>query len=406
MAITLPDEMAIRLPQLQRISPSSADQLQRCPWAWWQQRIHRAGRQPQSRPMIRGTVFHEVVEQVLRAWAYGGAEITPDLVGYALGEAAAGRLTDAEIRELGGACKWLAPPCIREDVVLIEECDRSSEIPAPSPRWMPVGVDGFTVWGIVDMVYIDGNGHPVVLDWKTGYRPRDPEGYAPGIYAAMLIAHWPHLVDGDLEWPIRVVHRYVMRGTSMGTRERAMWPEDIDRDIAQLEGLVHRAQEWADAETWPAQENEYCASCCFMPWNAASGSPLCPQWVDHYEAASVSEMAREWLRCDAERKAAEQRQRALAEHLAAAALAGERVVYPDGMMLDVVRDRTVRWSLNGSKDVKPWLDACDAAGVDGIGLLTINGKAAGELQLDYDPEFAAFRTPADEARVRVERVTA
>jgi hypothetical protein len=379
--------------------------------------------------MIRGSVFHEAVEQVLRAWV-AGEEITPTLVGHALGEAAAGRLTDAELRELAGACKWLAPPCIREDVVLIEECDRSSEIPAPSPRWMPVGVDGFRVWGIVDMVYIDGNGHPVILDWKTGYRPRDPEGYAPGIYAAMLIAHWPHLVDGDLEWPIRVVHRYVMRGTSMGTRERAMWPEDVDREIARLEGLVHRAQEWADASpptplppgegsvgAWPAQENEYCASCCFMPWalrldadnaSAQGGreSVVCPVWADRAEAATVSDMAREWLRCDAERKAAEQRQRALAEHLAAAALAGERVVYPDGMMLDVVKDRTVRWSLNGSKDVKPWLEACDQAGVDGIGLLTINGKAAGELQLDYDPEFAAFRTPADEARVRVERVIA
>lgn len=390
----------ITLPQLQRISPSSADELERCPWAWNQLRVEKAAARIASRPMIRGSVFHEFVESALMRWI-AGEDLTPELIGHCLGEAASGRLTDAERAELDGAAKWFRPPCSREDVVVVEPCIRpkGDGPPSPHPTWLPVTVNSFAVWGIPDVVYLDEAGRPVILDWKTGFAPRDPDGFAPGVYGAMLYAHWASLCEGPLAWPIRVVWRFVMLGKMKGTREAVFELEDVEREIGRLEALVHTAQGWHDAGKWPCLLNQYCASCPFMggcpAWEAgaASGAPT----------ESIEAMAERVMRLEAESKRAEAEADPLRELLKSAACAGERVVYPDGKVL-AITNGSVRWSLRTREDLLALLEACEQRGVDPMALLTVDGRTASTLGLKDDPTFARFRTPDERASITVRRV--
>src|SRR5574343_143574 len=384
----------ITLTQLQRISPTSADEMERCPWGWHQLRVKRSAQRPQSRPMLRGSVFHEAVDRILSAWA-GGEEVTPALVGRCLGDCTAGVLTPSEIREIEGAAKWFRPPCERDRLIAWEPAIKTAGgYPTPHPTWPPVAVDGFGIWGIPDVIYLDEDDRPVILDWKTGFRPKDPDGYAPAVYGAMLEANWARLCEGELLWPIRVVHRFVMVGKAKGTRERVFYPDDIRRDIARLEALVHRAQEWHETGSWPRMENEYCASCPFLG--------QCPAWADR-SAKTVGEAAAEWLRLDAERKRAEADAKPLVDVLQAAACAGETVTYPDGKRLQVVPGGSVSWRLRSHDDLLEFVSTCHERGLDPMEFLTVDGRAASAAGLKDDPAFARWRSDPDTVSVTVRR---
>lgn len=392
------------LPQLERISPSSADQLGNCPWAWWQQRVVKAMERPQSRPMIRGSVFHEALAGLLIEWHDSGCDPSPDRAGEAMASVAAGRIPLSEVEDLTAALMRLCDhlPCTREQVLLVEPAQIGpAGYPEPTLQWQPVQAEGwrFRAWGIPDLVFVDNEGRPCIWDWKTGRAPEDPAGFAPIIYTAQLLAHWDQLCGTPFTWPVRIGWQFVLFGKQRGIRERLIYPDDVDAGIAALEALVARAEDWHASGEWPCMVNRYCAHC------PAVGQ--CAEWVKQGNAADeiAANLARDWVAADQEEKFAAADKARIAEHLQGLAAAGTEFTYPDGKVLVCEDGTSVTWRIPSSDALVQLLDLCNARGIDPVksGLLTIGGSAMTQLRLKDDPAFAPYRTPDGRASVTFRR---
>ncbi len=390
------------LPQLERISPSSADQLGNCPWAWWQQRVVKAMERPQSRPMIRGSVFHEALAELLTAWVGVDAVPTPDEAGAAMVSAAAGRIPLSEIEDLTEALMRLCDhlPCTREQVLLVEPAQTGSAgYPEPIVRWLPVQAEGwrFRAWGIPDLVFVDNEGRPCIWDWKTGRAPEDPSGFAPIIYTAQLLAHWEQLSSTPFTWPVRVGWQFVLFGKQRGIRERLVYPEDLDAGIAALEALVARAEDWHRTGEWPCMVNHYCA------WCPAVGQ--CAEWQQGSAERTAEELARDWVAAEQEEKFAAADKARITEHLQGLAAAGTEIQYPDGKVLVCEDAGRITWRIPTRESLIALLDLLAERDIDPVtsGILTISGTAMSQRRLKDDPAFAPYRTPDGRASVTFRR---
>ncbi|HOC44959.1 MAG TPA: PD-(D/E)XK nuclease family protein [Thermoanaerobaculales bacterium] len=390
------------LPQLERISPSSADQLGNCPWAWHQQRVVKAMERPQSRPMIRGSVFHEALAGLLSAWAGGAETLAPDAAGAAMASAAAGRIPLSEIEDLTEALMRLCDhlPCTREQVLLVEPAQIGpAGYPEPTLQWQPVQADGwaFRAWGIPDLVFVDSDGRPCIWDWKTGRAPEDPSGFAPIIYTAQLLAHWEQLSSTPFTWPVRVGWQFVLFGRQRGVRERLIYPEDLDAGIAALEALVARAEDWHASGDWPCMVNHYCA------WCPAVGQ--CAEWSQGSAERTAEELARDWVAAEQEEKFAAADKARIAEHLQGLAAAGTEFHYPDGKVLACEDAGKITWRIPTRESLIALLDLLAERDIDPVtsGILTISGTAMSQRRLKDDPAFAPYRTPDGRASVTFRR---
>ncbi len=394
------------LPQLERISPTSADQLANCPWAWHQTRVAKAMVRPESRPMIRGSVFHQALGELLTDWLETAEEVDAVSAGAAMTRAAAGRIPLEEVEDLTAAlcrlCEHL--PCTREQLLLVEPAlHNPGGFPSPAPIWQPVQAEGwqFRAWGIPDLVFVDSQGRPCIWDWKTGRAPEDPSGFAPLIYAAQAVGNWNGLahLPGWLpfSWPVRIGWQFVLFGRHRGIRERLIWPEDVDAGMAALAELVARAEEWHAGGDWPCMVNSYCA------WCPAIGQ--CAEWPQGSAERTAEELARDWVAAEQEAKFAENDRKRIQEHLKALAAAGTEFTYPDGKVIACEDSTAVSWDLPSGAALVDLLDLCEARGVDPVkqGILTISGTAMKALRLADDPAFSRYRSPDGRASVKFVR---
>jgi len=400
------------LPQLGRLSPSSADSLSNCPWQWYQLRVERAAEKPTNVPMVRGSVFHEAMAELLTPWVRDGIEPTPDRAGAAVGRAAAGRLPMYEMDHLIRALLHIChrPPAWREDVLLIEPARIGANgIPEPAAHWPAICEEGgrFSIWGIPDLVSIDDDGTPTIWDWKTGWQPQDPDGFAPYIYAVMLEANWHLLADRhhgrEFRWPVRVIWRFVAKDEDIGFRELLVYPERADAMMAALDALVAKAEGWVSAGVaWAQMVNRYCSDCPFRSecdelarWAKANGA----------EDADLPSLARAWCALEQDRKDAERCRDAVRDQLNAAHAAGMEFTFPDGMVIAPRRVFPQTWSARSADDLTEFRELCRRAGIDPdeSHVIDIDGKRATALGLAERPEFARFHTPDGEAHVRYER---
>jgi len=440
------------IPQLQRISPSSADQLANCPRRWYEERISRSIPRETNAMMLRGTCFHEAMGGLLGEWSRGGA-IGPEEIGSAVGRACAGRVPAVTAEEIlkmvSRAMDRMERDVDRADVLLVEPAiHHEGRAPTPSPQWPAVRLEGwgFDVWGIPDVVTAtpagkdacaprEGpalpplrtevrapSGAVTVHDWKSGFKIADPSGFAPYVYAAMVRANWRQFAEGPTpEWPVRVVWHHVVFGQARGWRELILYEDDVLAGLAALEELVHYAEGWAAAapgraKAWPELLNEYCWTCPRrvgkqdgqdgqdgVDAGAGAGAAQCRAHEGETTGEDVGIMASQWFRLDQKRKAAETAANGLQEGLQQLACAGEVIEFPDGKSFVCEDSTSVKWSLRTQEELVGLLQLCQEREIDITAVLTIDGKAMSQLGLKDAPEFARFRSPDGNASVRITR---
>jgi len=232
-----------------------------------------------------------------------GARPSQALLSRWLGHEQFGTLTATEARELLPMIGNYHEPEDMQEIIAIEPTMTSGDAAEPAPEWMPVRLwDGFEVWGTPDLIYLDTLNTLVIHDWKTGWKPEDPSGWAPIVYAALLANHCRALTGEEMRWPVRVQWHYVRFGWD-GIRSQLIYPEDVDNALARLEGLVKQARRMMEDPTGrlfrgAAQTNEYCGYCPVMdecPLEAECDSKtLAEQYIWHVakERAAADRAAR------------------------------------------------------------------------------------------------------------------
>lgn len=255
--------------QLLAIRPSAADTLECCPYRFYREYIVRDAHST-SRAARIGTVYHTITSLALKYQQELGERPPVDLLHRWLGHEQLATLTQSEAISLHYLMENYRPPEDLQTIVAVEPSATGGYAAEPSAQWMPVQLwDGFEVWGTPDLVYMDRLNQFVIHDWKTGRKPEDPSGWAPIVYAALLARHCRALTGEELRWPVRVQWHFVRYGQD-GLRSRLIFPEDIDSELARLEGLVKQARgllsRWGrksgnPADALPAQANEFCGFC-------------------------------------------------------------------------------------------------------------------------------------------------
>lgn len=314
------------------IRPSALDTYDQCPSRFFHQYIARDVEDTPGRPARMGIAAHAALAAAL--WSHKrGLDWEPSMYVVFGREVESGLPIDA-VEELERMMRWWRPPCRPEDLLLVEPCYRHGSDAEPSTEWRPVRLaDGTEVWGTPDAVYDDG-ALMCIYDHKTGRLPSGPDGWAPWIYAKLL-AEWCRETRRPLNWPVRVLWRFVRFGEDMGKRELLINRDELDWRMYQLMGRMSRIRESIRSGDWACTPNEYCAYCPL--WTQ------CPA-MSPSEPQTASEMAGAYLAAVAERKRCEAKERDIRARLDTMVGVGDEIPHPQTgePMFRVERKRSLR----------------------------------------------------------------
>ena len=344
------------------IRPSALDTYDQCPMRFARQYIQRDVEDTPGRPARVGIAAHAALAAAL--WAHQhGHDWQPSMY-VALGREVDSGLPMAEVEELERMMRWWRPPCRPEDLLLVEPCYRHGSDAELSTEWRPVRLaDGTEIWGTPDAVYEDG-ALMCIYDHKTGRLPSGPDGWAPWIYAKLL-AEWCRETRRPLNWPVRVLWRFVRFGEDMGKRELLINRDELDWRMYQLMGRMSRIRESIRTGEWACTPNEYCAYCPMWA-ECPAMSPSEPQTAD--------EVAGAYLAAVASRRRAEGEERELRARLDAMVSVGDEIFHPESQepMFRVERKRSLRALPLRPESLLALNEIADRHGRSGVELLRIS----------------------------------
>jgi len=240
------------------VSPSRVNQIETCPRQYQYTTIQRL---PEKKQMAtyRGTIFHEILEEMFLRTINSPQERTADLTMEIMREKFPILVTDeiAEEMELDS----LGVQSLAADVAKYIRTYFSMENPAEITSEgieiaMDVDMGGYILRGILDRLDRDNEGNLIIVDYKTGKVPQDrykDSALLPAkIYAYLCEKHL-----GERPTKIRLL--YVQFGKELVV-------DITDDHVAYAEKRVRDAWEkiemWYEAQFFPPIRNNLCEKWC------------------------------------------------------------------------------------------------------------------------------------------------